>query len=99
MSFIFATVGISLILLLFGVRDARRIRGSHGECAAFDVSVMASTRFLVWGIAISVAVLALLPAASATEARIAVVGADLVLVAVVLLLRREARRSTHVRRS
>lgn len=97
MSFIFAIAGITLILSLFGVRDARRIRRSHAECAARDINLMASTRLLVWGIGMSLAVLALLPAASATEARIALVGADVVLVAAVVLLQREARRSTHVR--
>ncbi len=99
MSFIFATAGITLILLLFGVRDARQIRRTHAVCAARDVSLMASTRLLVWGIGMSLAVLALLPAASATEARVAVVGADVVLVIAVVLLRREAKSLTHVQRS
>ena len=95
MSFIFATVGVTLILLGFSLWDARRIGRSHAACASRDVSLMASTRLLVWGIAVSVVALVLVPAAHAPEARIALVSADLVLIAAVLLLRREAHRSTH----
>ena len=56
---------------------------------------MASSRLLVWGIALSLAAAVLVPAAHALEARVALVGADLVFGAAVLLLHREARRSTH----
>ena len=95
LSFIFATVGVTLILLVFGVWDARRIGRSHAACASRDVSLMASSRLLVWGIAVSVAGLVLVPAAHAPEVRFALIGADLVLGAAVLILRREAHRTTH----
>ena len=95
MSFVFAAVGVTLILLVFGVLDARRIGRAHGDCASRDIGLMASTRLLVWAIALSVAGLVLVPAAHAPEARIALIGADLVFGAAVLILRREAHRTTH----
>lgn len=95
MSFVFAAVGVTLILLAFGAWDARRIARSHAECASRDIGLMASARLLVWAIALSVAGLVLVPAAHAPEARIALIGADLVLGAAVLILRREAHRTTH----
>ena len=99
MSFIFASLGITIVLAAFGVWDARRIARRHAQCASRDISLMASTRLLVWGIAVSVAALVLVPAAHAPEARIALVSADLVLIAAVLLLRREAHRTTHALRA
>lgn len=99
LSFIFAAAGITLILLVFGAWDARRIARSHAECASRDISLVASTRLLVWAIALSVAGLVLVPAAHAPEVRIVFVGADLILAVALLLLRRQAQRSAHALRA
>ncbi|MDQ2951904.1 MAG: hypothetical protein M3R54_06535 [Chloroflexota bacterium] len=93
MSFIFATAIVTLILLVFGLGEARRIRRSHGTCASRDIGIMASQRLLVWVIALSVIDVALVPAARALA--FPIVTADMVLVIGVLYLRRQMHRFAH----
>lgn len=93
LSFIFATAVVTLILLLLGLWDARRIRRSHGACASRDIGLMASQRLLVWVIALSAIDIALIPAARALA--IAIVTADVVLMIGVLFLRRQMHGVAH----
>jgi hypothetical protein len=64
-------------------------------CASNDISHMASRRLLVWAIAMSIAGLVLVPAAHEPAVRTAFLVADLVLGVALLLLRRQAQRSSH----
>jgi hypothetical protein len=98
MSLLAASVACTLILVLFGFRDAHRIRMTHGGCAQYDVASLAAARLLSWGIVMSVVALALLPAASGIEARLLILVSDVVLGGAVLVIKRADRAHMHTLR-
>jgi uncharacterized sodium:solute symporter family permease YidK len=99
MSVLVASLGCTLILVLFGFREADRIRRTHGSCAQLDLASFAAARLLSWAIVMSVVALALLPAASGADTRLLIIAGDVVLGSAVFVIRRANRARVHVPRS
>lgn len=96
MTFAFVAFFLALSATLFGLRQVRALRRTHGPgCVERDEGHAWAGRLLTWGVAMSIAGIALVPGASDPQAIAALLALDIPLIAGVVVLRRRERWLPH----
>ena len=98
MTFAFVAVFLAMSAALFSLMQVRTLRRTHGAlCRERDEGWAWAGRLLTWGLAMSIAAVALLPGASAPETVVALLALDVPLVAGMVVLRRMQQTMPHER--